>query len=183
MRLARFAAASLFACSSAAPPPPSAPSERAPASDGPAAKACADALASGLRRVESVPMEQRVAPALLALGGCEPLGPLAAAARSASALARSERARSLCLAATPEPRCSIPGDAPASRLPPECCAAPLGLSGTAQRDLDAGTCLFTAAVRLNLASLGLSAGQAERLLSNLLLASALEGEAERRQRN
>ncbi|MFH1811946.1 MAG: hypothetical protein ABIJ09_24625 [Pseudomonadota bacterium] len=140
---------------------------------------------SGLRAVEAAPVELRVTPALAALAQACPgvLGNLAQAADQARQLPRAERARILGEAASQAlpPACATtsPG-APASSVswgcpPPE----PMRLEAQLLADLDAGTYLFAIAVRSRLAGAQQLSTYSVKLIDNLILAAALEGEAAR----
>jgi hypothetical protein len=144
---------------------------------------CSADLAKGLAAVESVPTDRRVAPALEALGqGCaDLLGPLAEAALQASAMGRERRAEVLAQAAVSE----LPSDcwvdtglAPA-RVVAVRCPLPLGevVAPALLRHLDSGTYLFYLAVYQRLKEAAALDFQTLRILDNLLLAAALEGEA------
>ncbi len=146
---------------------------------------CREGLVAGLRTVEAVHPARRLLPALKALeGACGGvLGELATPAREASSQGMPRRAHVLAAGAE-------------ALLPPTCVAAqPAGpalevsyacpppdafaLAEPLLKDLDAGTYVFALAARERLAKVGALDADTERLLSNLVLAGALEGEARR----
>jgi hypothetical protein len=142
-------------------------------------------FAPGLAAVETVPTEQRVGLALRSLGDACPgrLGPLALASTQASTLPRAERARVLgeaaSLALPPACASSTPG-APAASVAWGCPPPPaMALSPQLLEDLDAGTYLFALAVRSRLDGANRLDANATKLIDNLMLAAALEGEAAR----
>jgi hypothetical protein len=140
---------------------------------------CPD-LEAGLAQVARAPTHRRVDPALKVLAGCR-LGPLAGAAARAHKEGWPRRSHTLGAAALAilGPRCEVPQlEGAASALPASCPIDPaIEASASARRDLDAGTYLFAAAV---LAKTDPAAKEGTaRLLLDLLLAAALEGERRR----
>jgi len=146
---------------------------------------CADQFKAALPGVEGVDPIRRVTPALAALGtGCPAvLGALGDAAVTGQALDRDDRAAMLAAAAADvlPPACAAPTPvAPAASITWSC-PPPEGmvLADQLLGDLDAGTYLFAVAVRARLDGANALDDSAKRLLDNLLLGAALEGEQAR----
>lgn len=125
-------------------------------------------------------MAKRVGAGLEALSRCQALGELAVVAAKAKKASRVERSRLLAPAALaklpsecrPEAKESS-ADRLAQRCPP---GKDKELATELLADLDPGTYLFVLAVREQLSSLGVLDAKAERVLDNLVLSAALQGE-------
>lgn len=145
---------------------------------------CNKTLESALQEVERSPSVERVRPVLLGLSRCGMLGRLAAAAKAAtekkaqrSEILASPAAEDLGFDCKP-----LNPAAPASFVAKHCPApADLALSPAALADLDAGTYVYALATYRAFVREGPVPMSAKRLLSNLLLAAALEG-GEKRER-
>lgn len=144
---------------------------------------CAEQLRAQVSRIERGPMERRVVPVLDALAAAcsAELGSLGEAAKNARALDRAGRVELLARAAEKalDPTCRAPvAIAPAETIAAKCRPpAKLALAPGVLRDLDAGTYLFALAV---FDRIGKSGGEsAQRIIDTLILAGALEGEADR----
>ena len=155
------------------------------AAAGEAARRCSSEFADGLALVEGVPVDRRVSPALQVLGkGCPHwLGPLGEAALQASTLEREQRAQLLAKATVSELPAGCRAGAPiapardlALRCPP-----PPGeeIAPALLSHLDSGTYLFYLAAYRRLNEAQAVDFCALRILHNLLLAAALEGESAR----
>ncbi|MHB8874288.1 MAG: hypothetical protein ACYC8T_11425 [Myxococcaceae bacterium] len=147
-----------------------------------AAPPCAASLAKGLPSLEKLPMAKRLGKSLELLARSCPaeLGELAPAAAKAARLPRAKRAKALAEAAKLAPPCRTDTPAaPAGALLRTCPPAKLTLAEEVGRDLDAGTYLFVVAASQRLETAGAFDAAAERVLSTLVLAAALEGEAAR----
>ena len=143
---------------------------------------CADGFKQALSAVESYEALERVKPALAGLSFACPavLTDLGEAASKAKELERPERAAALAQAASLAlpPACSTTAPlSPAATVvwscPPQ---DKLELAEQLLQDLDAGTYLFMLAVRARLANADALDESAKKLLDNLVMAAALEGE-------
>ncbi len=132
---------------------------------------CGPLFVEGLRAVERAPTAARVRPALEALARCPALGALGTAAASAAAKPRATRSHALVVASGLDAACA---EARCQPLPPALELAPRALA-----DADAGSYAFALAAHRALTAAGMLTPAAERILLNLLLAAALEGEAAR----
>jgi hypothetical protein len=156
----------------------------APSPAAPAAR-CQQGLAKDARAVEGHDPSRRLRPVLGSLAAhCEEaLGPLAVAAAQAVELGWRRRAQFLGEAALtwlPEGCASATLDGSALEAAATCPAPEdFALAEPLLSDLDAGTFLFTLAVRARLEAPGPLQETTDRALSNLVLAGALEGEARR----
>ncbi len=168
------------------PVPPVAAAEPLETPSEESVKACRDGLARGLKAVEAVHPTRRLVPALKAVGeSCEAvLGrSLAASAQEALTLGMPRRAGALAKGAQSvlPPTCVASEPAGAALEVSYACPPPeaFALAEPLLRDLDAGTYVFALAARERLAKAKALDADAERLLGNLVLAGALEGEARR----
>lgn len=146
---------------------------------------CAEQFKAALPAVEGVEPIRRVTPALAGLGnGCPGvLGALGDAAVTAQALDRDDRAAMLASAAADvlPPACAAPTPVAPAAAVTWSCPPPEGmvLADQLLGDLDAGTYLFAIAVRARLDGANALDDSAKRLLDNLILGAALEGEQAR----
>lgn len=144
---------------------------------------CRSGLAAALKKVEQSPMEKRLGPALAGIGeGCPVLlGALAAAATEASKAEAAVRSKILSSAATPflPPTCAARSPSDPALEVSYACPPPdsFELAEPLLEDLDAGTYQFALVLRERLGATGVLDSASDRLLSNLVLAAALEGEA------
>jgi len=144
---------------------------------------CSSGFTQALRAAESFEAAERVKPVLTGLEFACPavLAELGEAAGRAKGLDRLGRAALLAQAATEAlpPACSTTNPlSPAATMvwscPPQ---DKLELAEQLLQDLDAGTYLFMLAVRARLANADKLDDDAKKLLDNLVMAAALEGEA------
>ncbi|MFO0725064.1 MAG: hypothetical protein U1E65_14890 [Myxococcota bacterium] len=147
---------------------------------------CTKILESALSEAQKAPSKKRIRPVLHGLGRCTILGKLAAAAKSAAEKPRKIRAELLAAPAAEDLGfdCKpLDSGAPAALIARRCPApADLALSEAALSDLDAGTYVFALATYRAFVREGPVPMSAKQLLSNLLLAAALEGEELHRKR-
>lgn len=143
---------------------------------------CTAGFAEALEAVEAVEPIDRVRPALAGLGTACPevLSDLGEAAAAAQDMERPVRAARLAQAASLSlpPACTTANPlAPAATVvwscPPQ---DKLELAEALLQDLDAGTYLYMLAVRARLANADALDANAVRLLDNLVMAAAMEGE-------
>ncbi len=143
---------------------------------------CRDGLHRALGEVEKMHTSRRLAPVLAAVGErCQDaLGPLAIAAQTASESGMPRRAVQLAAAAAPllPPTCVAEDPAGPALEPSHACPPPesFALAEPLLQHLDAGTYLFALALREQLGKRGVLDERVDQLLSNLVLAGALEGE-------
>lgn len=135
---------------------------------------CAEVFARGLRDVEKVTPDKRARPALEALGACEHLHRLSAAARAAAAQPLAQRSKLLLEASGVSAECASARCVP---LPES-----LGVSRDVLPKIDGGVYSFAAVAHRTLREASLLTPAAERIFLNLILASLLEGEASRTKR-